>query len=431
MNTWSTTATRPSLQAILTSTHLGLTLLSVCVTTLVLTLLAVFALRSAVNRSLHVIAQSMSFNAQAAVVFQNRAAAYQAMASLAESNEEEIKDARLYDAQGNLLAKWHRQQRSAPLQSIANACVEWLMPAPFFQPIMHDGRKIGSIGITAYGGRMARFLVQGILWLLLGLSLTAACVFYFSRRLTRNIITPLRQFARVTHAIRDERAFDRRVPEAPISELDDLGRDFNALLAELDAWERKNRQERAQLTIRATRDDLTGLAKRGAFNEHLHRVVSHAVQQGGCAALLFIDVDHFKQVNDLLGHAAGDTILVGIAERLKAQLRDGDLAARLGGDEFAIVLQSLHGADDANRVAERVAASMEEPITLAHGRQYTVSISIGVAVLPDHADSVDRLMAAADAAMYSAKRNPARAWHVARDTTTLDDSGAGLNELGD
>jgi diguanylate cyclase (GGDEF)-like protein len=401
------------------------------VTTLALTLLAMFALRGAVNRSLHVFAQSVSLNTQAAVVFQNRTAAYQAMASLAEGNSEEVEDVRLYDADGNLLARWHRRQGSTLLQSLANASVGWLMPAPFIQPIMHDGGEIGSIRIAAYGGRMAKFLVQGTIWLLLGLSLSAVCVFYFSRKLTRDIITPLRQFANVTHAIRDERAFDRRVPEAPISELDDLGRDFNALLAELDVWERKNLQERAQLTIRATRDDLTGLTKRAAFNEHLQRAADRALDQGHCIALLFIDVDHFKQVNDRLGHAAGDAILVAIAERLKAQLREGDLAARLGGDEFAIVLQSLHDANDATRIAERLVASMEEPIVLAHGEAFKVSISVGVSVLPDHGDSIERLMAAADAAMYSAKRDPARGWHMAGRKADSDNKGDTVDEFVD
>ncbi|MEV4312273.1 sensor domain-containing diguanylate cyclase [Actinocrispum sp. NPDC049592] len=154
----------------------------------------------------------------------------------------------------------------------------------------------------------------------------------------------------------------------------------------------------------AFHDSLTGLASRGLFLEQLAKRLGAAEHETKRIALLFIDLDRFKAVNDTLGHAAGDDLLTITAGRLKAQLRATDVAARFGGDEFAVLLYGVATAADAARVAERILRTLGEPMPIA-GRQLRVNASIGIALstpgMPDPAD----LMRRADVAMYQAKRN--------------------------
>lgn len=414
------TTPRPSLQTVLTRTYLVLIFLWVGITSLLLTLLAMLALRGSVAQSLNVIALSMSYNAEAAVVFHDPSAAQRSLASIAGASTDEVAAASIHDMHGNLLAQWHRPTQASKLESLLLDSVDWLMPAKVTTTIRHDNVAIGTLTVTGYGGRLLRLLLVSIAELLVCLALSVACVFFVIRRLADRIVAPLKELARTTHAIRDERAFNRRVPAAPISELNELENDFNALLAELDTWERKNQREHERLTLQATRDDLTGLLKRSAFDDNLRSEVEDASVRGLRVGVLFIDVDAFKQINDSFGHPAGDAILVEVARKISAQLREGDLAARLGGDEFAVMLRSIRDAHDAANVAIRLQNSLAEPLLITAGQHHKVSISIGVAVFPDHAQSADALMAAADAAMYRAKRDPVRGWfspqaeHVAR-----------------
>jgi diguanylate cyclase (GGDEF)-like protein len=120
-------------------------------------------------------------------------------------------------------------------------------------------------------------------------------------------------------------------------------------------------------------------------------------------AVLYLDCDRFKAINDGLGHAAGDELLVEVAARIRGLLRDGDFVARLGGDEFAVLLSPIRTVDDAARIAAKIAAAVRTPIASAVFGSIGSSASVGVAVFPDHGAGVDELLAAADAAMYRAK----------------------------
>jgi diguanylate cyclase (GGDEF)-like protein len=149
----------------------------------------------------------------------------------------------------------------------------------------------------------------------------------------------------------------------------------------------------------AYHDSLTGLATRPLFLERLSAgIVTPADDEPG-TALLFLDLDRFKQVNDTLGHAAGDSLLMGAAKRIQAALRGGDMAARFGGDEFAVMLHSVTLAQ-ATAVAQRIIRAVERPYQIA-GRDLTIGVSIGIAMGEPDPDS---LINRADAAMYHAKR---------------------------
>ncbi|WP_245908249.1 putative bifunctional diguanylate cyclase/phosphodiesterase [Pseudosporangium ferrugineum] len=154
----------------------------------------------------------------------------------------------------------------------------------------------------------------------------------------------------------------------------------------------------------AFHDSLTGLASRALFLTRMERAFAAARDARAGVAVVFADLDRFKVVNDSLGHAAGDELLVGVAERITACLRPGDTAARLGGDEFAVLLPLAHDADEAVPVAKRILESLREPFVLA-GKETYVSGSVGIAyAAPEEVDAVQELMVRADLAMYQAKK---------------------------
>ncbi len=154
----------------------------------------------------------------------------------------------------------------------------------------------------------------------------------------------------------------------------------------------------------AYHDPLTGLASRALFLDRLGHDLARAAQHDTRRAVLFVDLDRFKMVNDSLGHAGGDALLVGVADRLRSCLRGADTAARLGGDEFAVVLQDLDGLGQAAAVAGQIIAVLQAPFVV-QGREVFVNASIGVAVNADAAATAEDLVRDADLAMYQAKKN--------------------------
>ena len=153
-------------------------------------------------------------------------------------------------------------------------------------------------------------------------------------------------------------------------------------------------------------DPLTSLPNRMLFQDRLDQALKICRRNAGKAALLFMDLDGFKQVNDTLGHNVGDQLLKEVSGRLRNVVRNTDTIARLGGDEFAIILSDIHGSEVPVRIAEKILAKFEGPYHV-NGRQINVGISIGIALCPDHADERNDLIRFSDVAMYAAKKDKA------------------------
>jgi diguanylate cyclase (GGDEF)-like protein len=152
----------------------------------------------------------------------------------------------------------------------------------------------------------------------------------------------------------------------------------------------------------AMHDALTGLPNRTLFQRRLQEAIADAEQDGSALGVMIMDLDHFKEINDTLGHHYGDLLLQAIGPRLSSVLRPGDLMARLGGDEFGVVLPKLGDDQIAIHVAERLMEEMEHPVVV-EGIALDVSASIGIAMFPVHSDDVETLLRRADVAMYAAK----------------------------
>ena len=149
-------------------------------------------------------------------------------------------------------------------------------------------------------------------------------------------------------------------------------------------------------------DDLTGLPNRQLLKDRLHQQIVQARRDKRSGALLFLDLDRFKEINDVFGHSTGDSVLVQAAQRIIAEVRDTDTVARLGGDEFVVVLPTVHDDTTVQSLASRLLERLSEAFTVRENEHF-VSASIGVALFPDDGDSVETLLKNADAAMYRAK----------------------------
>ncbi|WP_175834536.1 sensor domain-containing diguanylate cyclase [Burkholderia anthina] len=224
----------------------------------------------------------------------------------------------------------------------------------------------------------------------------------FARAITR----PLQMLARAATHVFDDPAAEQ-LPVARSDEIGVLARCFDSMRVEIRTQVSMLRAKQQELTHLAGHDPLTALPNRLLFMEHLDAAIRHAaaVRQG--LAVMFVDLDRFKQINDQHGHAAGDRTLVAVAKRLSQVLRSGDMAARLGGDEFVVLISDLRSSAVIGDIASRIQLVMAEELEFG-GRRVAVGASIGVSEYPVDGASAEELLVKADAAMYAAKASAQR-----------------------
>ena len=177
---------------------------------------------------------------------------------------------------------------------------------------------------------------------------------------------------------------------------------FSALLSQLNKSNNALQGVILELAQMAQQDPLTGLPNRSLFHNILKQTLAAAQRYGRTFAVIFLDLDGFKTINDTLGHAAGDELIRGVGKRLKNSVRESDMVARLGGDEFVVLLNEV-SARDVDRVADKLLNALSSPVQL--GEEYrTLSASIGVALYPGAGEDPDTILDHADTAMYRAKQ---------------------------
>ena len=262
-------------------------------------------------------------------------------------------------------------------------------------PIVHDGRLLGRlrIGISreALATRAREQLAQqGAIYAAIILFLSAAIYLVFKY----SVMHPVQRLIQVSQDL--GRGEFTLVPVSSGDELGRLGESFNAMT-------RAIQREQARLHYQANYDALTAQPNRMLAVERLQQELRSAHRQQQRFALMFIDLDDFKIVNDTMGHAAGDRLLAHVSMHIRSRLRDEDTLARLGGDEFLVLLPRLGQASEARDVAGRLLEAVSEPVAL-DGREVVVHCSIGIALYPDDGETVETLMANADNAMYQAKK---------------------------
>jgi diguanylate cyclase (GGDEF)-like protein len=213
--------------------------------------------------------------------------------------------------------------------------------------------------------------------------------------IARGITRPLARLASEARRIQ-QGDYATPVPPGPRGEIGELAESLNHMLDGI-------RQREREILRLAYEDGLTGLPNRAMFNEQLEQEVRRSRRSGAAVAVLLLDLDRFKAINDTLGHPVGDQALREVGRRVRGALRESDIVARLGGDEFAVML-ATGDAERAPAVAAKIAKSLEEPIVI-EGQSMDLGASIGIAHFPRHAEDASGLLRAADVAMYAAKRD--------------------------
>jgi diguanylate cyclase (GGDEF)-like protein len=358
-------------------------------------------INSYVQQNLQLIANLAAYVTEPAIVFRDREAVRVAIQPLADRNGVR---AIVVTGDRGFHVVAHRSARNRKLAHSKDRFATDLWPTPALVTIRHDGRVIGEVRVYAGFGGLSGYLVFGLGCAIVGLAIAIGVTHVMAIKLQRRVLEPLHAIATIAHRVRIERALHLRAPPAAIEEIDILGRDFNALLEELESWQEHLRSENESLTHLAMHDPLTGLANRALFEARLGSAMRVAGSSGATLGLLYLDADGFKAINDHHGHAAGDLLLTEFAARIRRRLRHGDLAARVGGDEFAIIMAPPAGRVQANTLAGDIAAAMTEPVVLPDGAAVVLAASVGIAVFPYDGIEPATLLIAADAAMYAHKR---------------------------
>lgn len=387
---------RTTLQKLLSRFHFGITLFAVALSGLTILLAGVTALRGYADRNIELAAQLGAYGVEPALVFNDPQAAREGLAPL--TRIPGIAHLRVLDDRGRTLTEW-----MSPHEDPAPLLTRVFFPRPVAITVRRNGSAIGTIEVWGDSSTLTDYVTLGLLAGLACLLVTAFGTIILARRFEYELVKPLNDIATVAHDVRLHRRFDKRVQPLGIAELDRLGGDINALLDELQGWQGNMESERALLAHRASHDTLTALPNRAAFDEQLEKRIEAARAHGRRFALLFIDADNFKAANDRFGHATGDEVLVTLSSRLRDTLRKDDFAARIGGDEFIVIIDPLDPDARAADLADRVRASVAEPIMVRGGETYRPSVSVGVAVYPLDGENAAALLTVADAAMYADK----------------------------
>jgi diguanylate cyclase (GGDEF)-like protein len=397
---------QPLLQA-LRAAHVRLGLAAVIAAGIVLTMVSLLTLRTYVEQNLQLVARSIAYTAEAATVFNDPASAVEAISLIAA--QEGLLRAEIVRRNGSTLARYVRDGEAGVDGTLARAGT-LLFPLQAKAPVTHQGAEFGQVVVHGNGGVYVLYLLKVVAAVAGCMAVIGWWVSRLSRRIEHDIVKPLNSLASLTRTARTERSLGLRAPPAVVHEIHTLGEDFNALLSEIQSREAELvakhedlKTANESLSYLAFHDSLTGLPNRASFLQHATRAVATGRGQGSRAAVLYIDSDSFKSINDTLGHAAGDDVLIETARRIRGLLRESDAVARLGGDEFAVLLAPIRGEEDAMRIADEIARALRAPVTSARFGAIDTSASIGVAVFPRHGNTAQALLVAADAAMYRAK----------------------------
>lgn len=390
----------PTLRKSLQRIHLIIIVASLMFSGVSLSVLSMFALRSYAENNLELVASTIGYSVQPALRAKDAPAVKSILQDIADKAE--FEQVTITNADRQTVVNWHMPKHRYQEENGVSALIaDWLFPRPITMPILHGNQKVGELSLTGDASRILHYLSQALKWLSASLLVTAAIAFYLSHRMHAGILSGLHNIAFVAHDVRTRRAFSVRVPSSSIAELNKLSGDFNSLLDEISEWQNHLQRENDTLAHKAMHDALTGLPNRTAFEQALETLWSNP-QSAGEVAVMFVDVDKFKEVNDRYGHAAGDTVLTTTAERLRGRLRKEDMVARLGGDEFAVLLSGIQQGEQAASVAASLTEVMRDPVRLDDGTTVSQSLSLGVALAKNHS-SPQAMLAQADAAMYHIK----------------------------
>jgi diguanylate cyclase (GGDEF)-like protein len=388
-----------------------------------------------VSDNLGTMADIIAANSSAALLFSDPVAAQETLSFL--NSQPYIQAAAIYGMDEKEFASYIKPGLKLELPEILSPIANilfWGDHVELFTHIVYEGEQIGVVylrsDMEAVHDRLMLYL--GIVALVLIVSMLIT--FILSAQLQRIITAPLLRLSAIARQVSTEKNYAVRVIGEGKDEIGNLITDFNTMLDEIQLRDNELRENRLKLeehVARRTReleianeqlelskeqaesvasrmeyhahhDALTGLPNRILLNDRITSELAHARRQQTNAALLFLDLDRFKIINDSLGHAVGDQLLRVIARRLNNCVRDEDTVARLGGDEFMILLPRISGSADAGRIAKKIIECLVDPIS-CNGHELHITTSIGISIYPYDGADAETLIKHADISMYRAK----------------------------
>jgi diguanylate cyclase (GGDEF)-like protein len=267
---------------------------------------------------------------------------------------------------------------------------------PVVTEIVKAGKPVGRLLIVADVSNLRNQVAQAAFVTLFAALVAGGLGVAAAIRLQRGISGPIAKLTRAMTHIRSARDYSLKVEHESDDETGVLVDAFNGMVSEIGYRDESMRRL-------AHFDPLTGLANRGAFQRHLESVLSDAKKTENGAVLFLLDLDQFKSINDSYGHSAGDSLLMDVASRFKAECPDNLFLVRLGGDEFAVVATGVATESDAQSVVAPLVAALLRPVDI-FGHQILIGASVGIAMIPRDGNSAADLLRRADLALYQAKR---------------------------
>ncbi len=362
-------------------------------------------LRDALVAELRVIAETVGSNCVAPLIFNDVDSAREILAAVAAKKQ--ILSACVHREDGTLFAEF-----SCPVpthQVISGKLFHHESGHHFFNrylemivPVQFENDRLGTVCLEASIEGMEEKFYQAAGLGGLGLLVSVALAFLLATRLQKVISGPIENLASAMHNVSREKDYSRRVEPCSGDELGSLIESFNDMLSQVQLRDLELQKNQESLRYLANHDALTKLPNRLLLGDRLQQAISKARRSQQKMALMFLDLDRFKNINDTLGHDVGDMLICQVARRLAESIRASDSVARFGGDEFVIILEEIHDLNHISQVTEKVLRSIEQPFELGE-HQVFVTASIGVAIFKDDADNVEEILKYADMAMYRAK----------------------------
>lgn len=332
------------------------------------------------------------------------------------SHSSDILSIIVYDKKGLAIIAWDdfsqfEQASKFPESELVTSVSSTLQMARLntAAPVIHDAAIIGKIQISSSLRTLYwQTLMVGIIGLLLGGAISAICAYFLTKAQVLRL-APVMDLGNVSEQVVSLGDYSLRAIPYDGHELNYLNLHFNQMMTRIEAWEsdrqseiRERREAERRLDILANHDSLTKLPNRSYFHHLLTNCVEDAVASKQLAALMFIDLDNFKALNDQFAYDAGDLILATIANRLCSILRNTDTLCRVDGDEFAAILPQIDSPEMAVALAERLIRAINQPMSL-RGKKIIITGSIGIACCPLHAKEQRLFLHHTDQALKQAK----------------------------
>lgn len=380
--------------------------------------------RSAME-SLLVQAKMVGSNTAAALVFDDPEGARDILQAFSESKN--VRVAEIYDVNNRVLARYdnHESNETSASTGVLNVTgtvidtekinedidIRLGKDISIIHNIELDNKTIGKLFIKAdlshLNDKIIQYLIFTSSMAMVGLGLASLLLLKLRQGITR----PLQQLTRLMDTVTRNNDYSIRASNDSSDEIGVLSRGFNKMLMHIQINDEKLAHELAEryraeehLDKLAYYDVVTGLPNRHFFHQKLTQVIEHAINNKSLMALLFLDLDNFKTVNDTLGHKTGDVLLKQASSRLSGVVRQSDYICRVGGDEFAIIIENINHIEDTTVVTTKCIECLSRPFVF-NGKNFFIGVSIGVSVCPDDAITANDLLVNADMAMYEAKLN--------------------------